>query len=173
MDDETPRRVNAEAAARAERAAELRVAGATWSQIAAQTGYRHATHCRRAVMNHLGQLPQPDREASREVWRRRVEALWSEAYRDVLDRRPGAVRAAAAVSQRAAALDGLDAPTHLQLHTPSEAEYAAVLHRMIELDQAARGLTVGTEADIFSDRYLEAEVVEDGAGALAPTTTYT
>lgn len=165
------RRVNAEAAARAERAAELRVAGATWSQIAEQTGYSAGTHARRAVVNYLGELPTPDREAARTLLRERVELLWQVAERDAREGKPGALRAAVAVLQRAAQLDGLDQPQQVEFYSPSQDEYSRLLHATLELHRQQTGAQQALEADIFSDEFTELAVVEVGADPLAPQVT--
>lgn len=164
MDDtSTPRRVNAEAAGRAQEAAALRVQGLDWATIAARCGYSHPNSAGRAVREYLGHLPQPDREEARQVWRARIELLWEEAMEDVHTRRPGAVRAAAALAQRAAQLDGLDQPSRVEFYAPSEVEYSAVLNRMLQLDREHRGVQA-LEADPFDPEFLyvdaEPEVAE-------------
>lgn len=169
-----PKNGKAEDLARAAKAAELRVKGLTWSAIAKAAGYGHANAAQRSVQRHFTELPAPDREAARALWRARAEALWSEAFADVLARRPGAVRAAAAVAQRAAQLDAFDAPTRVEFYTPSEVEYGSVLRRMVELHRAEQGAVVAIEADPFDDEYLDAELVEpeEGeSGAIATRTT--
>lgn len=112
------------------------------------------------MREYLGTLPQPDREEARAVWRARIELLWIEAMEDVYSRRPGALRAAAALAQGAAQLDGLDAPSRVELYSPTEHEYGAVVQRMVELHREQTGGVRAIEADPFSDEFLGAEVTE-------------
>ena len=112
----TPRRkTRADAMQRAAQAWQLRVAGRTWQQIASTLGYSDPANVVRAVREYYGQLPQPDREELRELARARGEVLFEQALVDVLQQRPGAVRAAVAVLQRQAQLDALDRPSKIEI----------------------------------------------------------
>jgi hypothetical protein len=74
--------------------------------------------------------------------------VWRQALADVLDRRPGAVRAAVSLMQRASALDGLDAPTHEVLRTPAYAEIARWAAQMQERMRSE----IVIEADILDEK---------------------
>lgn len=84
--------------------------------------------------------------------RDRLEVVGRQAMQDVLDRRPGAVTSYVRVMQAAAALDGLNAPSVIELSTPTDREIEA---RVAEI--AAHTRPQLEEADIFAD----AEVVEN------------
>lgn len=143
----------ADAMQRASTAWQLRVAGKSWDDIAADLGYENHSNVIRAVRTHFGTLPSPAREELRALARARGEVVWSQALRDVLEQRPGAVRAAVAVLQRQSALDGLDQPHRLHVEVGDDdmrelvAELSAVLG------------TNGVEVDPLE---LTAEAVDDG-----------
>jgi hypothetical protein len=101
--------VKADAAVRAMKAWTARVTGSTWEE-AEIAGFTNPANALRAVKNYFGSLPDIEREDQRALWRARLEHLWAQALVDVQQQRPGAVRAAVAVGQRSAQLDGLDAP---------------------------------------------------------------
>ncbi|SKC50441.1 hypothetical protein [Plantibacter cousiniae (nom. nud.)] len=148
------RKQRADASERASRAWQLRVSGSTWQEIADQLGYVSPSNVYRACMNYFGTVPQPDKSFRIEMWRQRIEALWGPALRDVQKGRAGAIRAATTVAQRAAALDGLDAPTRVSV--TSDAEIDAWIDDYARLKRLAGELPAEVEeGDIF------AEVVED------------
>lgn len=137
---------HADAAERARRAWAARVAGGTWSQAAQVAGFTDAGNCCRAVKNYFGTLPVPDRAEQRDLWRERLELLWRQSVRDVQSQRPGAVRAAVALSQRAAQLDGLDEPTRQVVYTPRAEEVEAYIQRLGALQA---GQSAAIEADVI------------------------
>ncbi|WP_230103897.1 hypothetical protein [Microbacterium sp. Bi121] len=101
----------ADAMRRATDAWSLRIAGHTWEQVAQKVGFNDGPAAHRAVKNFFGNVPTPAHDELRILARARGEVVFRQALTDVLEQRPGAVRAAVAVLQRQAALDGLDAPT--------------------------------------------------------------
>lgn len=105
----------AESSRRAAEAWSLRVAGLSWDDTAKQAGYANAPNALRAVKAYSGTLPTPAHEELRAMMRARSEAVWRQAFVDVLEQRPGAVRAAVAVLQRQAQLDGLDVPQRVEV----------------------------------------------------------
>lgn len=137
----------------------MRVAGGGWDEIAKSLGMRGgAPAAYRAVKNYFGKVPQPDRNMLREIARQRGERLWLRAAAAVEEApSPAAIRAAVAVLERAAKLDGLDAPSHVQVSSPDEASF----HAMVEAASRGLGLALPVEADIFDAEYMEAEIVED------------
>lgn len=159
-------RTRADAAERASKAWRMRVAGGTWDDIAKALGMRGgAPAAYRAVKNHFGKVPQPDREMLREVARQRGERLWLRALAALEEApSPAAIRAAVAVLDRAARLDGLDAPTQVAIGSVDDASF------QMFVDAAARGLGLAMpeEANIFADEYVDAEVVDDASSADEP-----
>jgi AraC-like DNA-binding protein len=149
----------AKAAEKASRAWRLRVAGADWAMIAREVGYANSSNAYRAVQRFFGQVPDVDREMLRGVARARGEALWLRAFTEVERSKgaPAAVRAAVAVLERHARLDGLDAPSQVEVRSPESEQFQAFV------DAAARGmgLALPAEADIFATEYVDADVVAD------------
>lgn len=121
--------VRADAEERARKAWAARVAGATWQQVADVAGFTHPQNAVRAVRRYFGDLPQVDRQMERELWRERLEFLWRQTERDVLQQRTGAVRGGVAVAQRAALMLGLDEPTRTEvaLAVRSDVQVLAVI----------------------------------------------
>jgi hypothetical protein len=99
--------VRGDAAQRAERAWQLRIQGRTWRQVAEAAGYGTPEGAIGAVKRYCGELPRFDRQHLRDLWRERLEELWSLALDDAREHRPGAVVAGVRVGQLAAQLDGL------------------------------------------------------------------
>lgn len=132
----------------------MRVRGATWDEIAAALGYANGPNALRAVRNFAGSLPQPEMPELRSLWRERLEFLWPIAARDVEAGKPGAMRAAVAVAQRAAQLDGLDAPQRVQVESADAAELAAMVGALL----AAQG----SDADVLESSIWDGEEIEDG-----------
>lgn len=122
----------------------LRVAGLSWHDVAQEAGYANAPNAVRAVRSYAGSLPAPVHDELRAMMRARSEAIWQQAFADVLQQRPGAVRAAVAVLQRQAQLDGLDAPTRVEI-TPTEQQY----QELVEIYMRAKGLAPVIEYDVL------------------------
>jgi hypothetical protein len=104
-------------------------------------GYSNGENAARAVRQTFGTLPAVDRGQLRALWRDRLEVLWTQVHRDALDRQPGAITSAVRVAQAAAKLDGLDAPTEILVHEPTQRELDAWLAQAvgmttIELEEA-------------------------------------
>lgn len=156
-------RTRTDAADRASKAWRMRVAGGSWEEIARSLGMKGgAPAAYRAVKNYFGAVPQPDREMLREIARQRGERLWLRAAAAVEEMpSPAAIRAAVAVLERAAKLDGLDAPTKVEVHDPDHAEFTA----FVELAAKGAGMALPVEADIFDAAYVDAEIVEDGSAS--------
>ncbi|HCS61400.1 MAG TPA: hypothetical protein DIW46_08395 [Microbacterium sp.] len=131
---------------RATQAWHLRVLGKTWAEIAQTVGFANDANAIRAVRRYVGRLPEPDAEETRTVWRARMEHLWSAAARDAEVGRPGAIRAGVAVAQRAAALDGLDAPTRYEF-TPAEAQLEQLVQQLVA--RSGHVEVVEAEADVL------------------------
>ncbi|MGC4112992.1 MAG: hypothetical protein QM747_21750 [Nocardioides sp.] len=124
-------RRRADVVARSEAVWRARVAGATWSEAAEIGGYANGENAARAVRQTFGVLPEADRAQLRALWRERLEVLWKQVHRDALDRQSGAVTSAVRVAQAAAKLDGLDAPTEILMHEPTQHELSAWVARVV------------------------------------------
>lgn len=146
-------RFNAAAQDRVNRAWMLRVMGASWDQVAEQVGYSSGSNACRAVREAMGELPQPQRDELRDLWRSRIEVLWRQSLRDVNQQRPGALSAGVRIAERAARLDGLDAP-EVHVITPSSRELDEWVGQFLLADGPE-------EADVI---VIDGEVVEDDDG---------
>jgi hypothetical protein len=109
----------------------MRIRGADWATIAHTVGYANPQNAMRAVRNYTGGLPELAPEELRSMWRDRLEYLWPLALRDVENSRPGATRAAVAIAQRAAQLDGLDAPQQVEI-SPGEETLDRLIATMLK-----------------------------------------
>jgi hypothetical protein len=110
----------AESERRADTAWSVRVAGGTWADAARLAGFSSAQNAYRAVLRRRGQLPVSERGDLRDIWRIRLESFWRQAALDVQDRRPGAITHAVRLASAAMQLDGLAAPTKVDISTESE-----------------------------------------------------
>ena len=118
----TAPKVRADATARADRAWNARLLGASWEAAAQVAGFANSQNAMRAVRRHYGRMPEADRGELRTLWRERLEVLWRQASRDALEQQPGAVTAAVRVAQAACRLDGLDEPTRTEVHVTEHIE---------------------------------------------------
>jgi hypothetical protein len=131
----TPKQtVRADAAQRAAAAWNARVLGASWEQAAQIAGFSNAPNAHRAVTNAYGQVPEPERDELRRVWRDRLEHSWRQVVRDMAEQRPGATTASVRIAGAAAALDGLNEPTEIRV-SPSTAEIEAFVARVRAAEQ--------------------------------------
>lgn len=149
----TTRKPNAKSMQRVADAWALRVRGSTWDEIAAAVGYANGPNALRAVRNYVGRLPEPSMPELRSLWRERLEFLWPVAVRDAESGKPGAMRAAVAVAQRAAQLDGLDQPQRVEVNAS-----AAEIAQLVNLLSRSQG--GATEADVFELDVIDAEVID-------------
>lgn len=112
---------------RQEAAVALRIAGATYADIARTLGYTSVTHAREAVERALAQsVGDDDREKMRFIEGRRLErllrGLWGKATNEEHEEQLAAARTALAVIDRHAKLYGLDAPTVHAVYSPTQTE---------------------------------------------------
>lgn len=119
-----------EAVVRANRALELRMAGATWQQIADTLGYRHPSSARQAVNRALER--EQDRMVSlRDEYRtiqllrteRALRAIWSQVVAGDLF----AVDRMLKIMERQAKLMGLDAPTQVTITEETKGELVTLI----------------------------------------------
>jgi hypothetical protein len=114
-------------ASRQEAAVALRIAGATYSEIARTLGYSSVTRARQAVERALAaSVGEDDREQMRFIEGRRLErllrGLWKKATDEQGEEQLAAARTALAVIDRHAKLYGLDAPTVHAVYSPTATE---------------------------------------------------
>lgn len=112
---------------RQEAAVALRIAGATYSEIARTLGYSSVTRAREGVERALAlSVGDDDRERMRFIEGRRLErllrGLWHKATDEESDEQLAAARTALAVIDRHAKLYGLDAPTVHAIYSPTQTE---------------------------------------------------
>jgi len=114
-------------ATRQEAAVALRIAGATYADIARTLNYSSVTHARQAVERALASsVGEDDRDQMRFIEGRRLErllrSLWHKATDEENDEQLAAARTALAVIDRHAKLYGLDAPTVHAVYSPTATE---------------------------------------------------
>jgi hypothetical protein len=114
-------------ASRQEAAVALRIAGATYAEIARTLAYSSVTRAREAVERALASsVGDDDRERMRFIEGRRLErllrGLWHKATDEENDEQLAAARTALAVIDRHAKLYGLDAPTIHAVYSPTATE---------------------------------------------------
>lgn len=149
-------------ASRQQSAVALRIAGATYSEVAQALGYASANHARLAVERALAStVGDEDREQMRFLEGRRLErllrGLWGKATNERHPEQLAATRTALAIIDRHAKLYGLDAPTQMVVHSPTAGEIEAWVAQMAA--QVSTGMP--KEKDI-----IEGEIVieDDGYG---------
>jgi hypothetical protein len=144
------------AADRAIKAWHARVLGMDWAAAARYAGYADAATACRGVHNFFGKLPQIDTDERRRLWQDRLEYLWRNVVHELQEtpagRNAGNLRAATAIAQRAAALDGLDQPSRLEVYRPDDAEKIAVVAALRR--QALESAGVPAEGDPFEDAVI-------------------
>lgn len=138
--DDDPEKANKDLEAkdrksRQEAAVALRIAGATYSEIARTLEYASPSLARQAVERTLAQSAGDEsRDQLRFIEARRLErllrSLWSKATDEQDDEHLAAVRTAIAVIDRHARLYGLDAPQEMVVYTPAAQELEAWVAKM-------------------------------------------
>lgn len=163
MDEEELGKANAEIAkrddiSRSEAAVSLKIAGATYAQIARTLDYPSVHTARCAVESALAATAgEDDREQLRYVAGRRIDRLlrsmWGKATDEKNPEHLAAARTALALIDRHIKLYGLDAPQEMVHYTPTGAEFETVLKQIYE---KASG-SLPEEADI-----VDVEIEDDG-----------
>ena len=141
----------------------LWTAGATYGDIAAQFGFRTPNVAAMAIERALAETV--DDTQDRTKLRRRMSLTLDRLLRAVMPKAINAenpeqlpaVRVALTVVERYSKLNGLDAPLQVDVNMVDDEKFAMLIQN------AARGmgLPVPVEADIFSEEYVDAEVVDD------------
>lgn len=147
---------------RQEAAVALRIAGATYADIARMLDYASPSLARQAVERCLATtVGTESREQLRFIEARRLErllrSLWHKATDEKNEEHLAAVRTAIAVIDRHARLYGLDAPQEMVVYTPAATELEAWVSKMAK---QVRG-ELPQEADIVGAEY---QIVDEGTG---------
>lgn len=144
---------------RAETTVALRMAGASWAEIAQVQEYASAAHALAAFEKAMATTASnPDkREVVKALHTRRLDrllkAIWTKAINPRDPDQLAYHREALAVMDRYARFHGLDAPTQVAVYTPNAKEIEDVVARFQVLSRAE---TEATEADI-----MDADIVPD------------
>lgn len=122
-------------ATRALSAFALHLAGATDGQIAKQMGYASASVARAAWQSTLaGSVSMQEREEVRKSEAARLDrmqmAWWNKAIDPKASEQATATRMVLAISERRARLLGLDAPTRVEVYTPTSQEIMDFVNRL-------------------------------------------
>ncbi len=141
---------------RQDAAVALKVAGASYEEIAQTLDYGSVGHARQAVERALASTVDAfDREKERGLANRRIErllrGLWAKAADPDHPEHLVAARTAMVMVDRHIRLNGLDAPTEVTVYTPAARE----IETWVATVMAHQKSTLPIEADV-----LDAEVVE-------------
>lgn len=156
-------------------AVNMKIAGASYAEIAEVLEYTSAAAARQAVEQGIADAYEPKDTASlRRITNARLEGLFQMSWKNAQETRPAVdewgdeipgvvernpeqlawVRQAADIVGRLNKLHGLDAPTQLQV-SPGAIEFEDTVSRLVAVAQ--RGLP--KEADIFGEEIVEAEEI--------------
>lgn len=143
--------------ARVSRAAlALRIAGATYEEVADELGYRDGNTARVAIERELGRWAQEkpeERERLRTLASARLDALlrsvWDKATDSADPEHLASVKVALSLVDRSVKLHGLDAPTEVVLHSPTEVEIEQWVARMVTSGATSYGDVV--DAEVITD----------------------
>lgn len=115
---------------RANAALQLRLAGASWDDVAEVHGYADGRKAQAAVEKMLASSATDDdrlrgRDLARARYERLLRAIWGKAINPDSPEQLPAARAAREFVDRIVALDGLAMPQQVVVHNPSSAEIQA------------------------------------------------
>jgi hypothetical protein len=147
---------------KANAAVEMRLAHATWEEIAEVLGYPTARQAlvatEKALEDHV--LNMEDREALRAMAGARLERLTKAVWPKAIDQKHpdqmAAQREARANMDRYIKLFGLDAPTEVVVHSPTENE----------IEQWVNSVTMGQTPTVEEPDIFEIDTVEEEPRAL-------
>jgi hypothetical protein len=120
----------------------LRLAGATYPQIAEALGYDNAANARRVVVESLRLTAERDITELRDLENARLDRMLQGLWPKVINGDSDAINSALRISQRRAKLNGLDAPVRVVI-TDDTAERIRAL--AAEIDEQVRNFTVPGE----------------------------
>lgn len=141
----------------------LKMAGATYTEIAETLGYASANHARLAFERALAANVGPEeREQQRFIANRRLErilrSMWSKSTDEESPEHLAYARTALAYIDRMIRLNGLDAPTEVTVYTPGSVEIEQWLKKA-----TAKMVEAGPdEVDIIEGETIELDDDEDG-----------
>lgn len=144
-------------ATRASSAVALRLAGAPYPQIATTLGYSTAADAQNAVERLLAStVTEDEKDLARSTMSARLDRMLQAVWPSALDvknpKQHDAVRLALAIEDRRSRLCGLDAPTKVELYSPTAEQIQAEVIRL-------RGAITGpVEADIIDVDVVDGEV---------------
>jgi hypothetical protein len=141
----------------------LWTSGANYAEIATALGMRSPAVVQIAIERALAEIVDDttDRPMQRRkmslILERLMKATMTKAVNPENPEQLQAVRTITALVERYSRLNNLDAPQEITVHMPGAAEFSTFI------EAAARGLgmEVPVEADIFSEEYMDADIVED------------
>ena len=120
-------------------AVQLRVSGASFEDVARTLGLSSTRHAIRLVTNELAARAEEDADPRNRLRAELSSALeelrksvWAKATNPESDEHLVAVRAAVSVIDRQAKLHGLDAPSEVVIHTPTQTELDQWVATMVE-----------------------------------------
>lgn len=155
-------------AQRAESAVGLRIAGASYTNIARTLGYSSAYHARQAVERALAQTAESpeERDQQRVLTSRRLNRLMQSVMGKATNPRDPDHLAynqqALRLIDREAKLWGVDAPTQVSVHSASDEQIAAFVQKALALGRVAG--EEAEEADILDAEVLDEEVEDEDRG---------
>lgn len=144
-----------ESAQRNEAALSLKLAGATWPEIASTLGYKDATSARQAVERLLAKaVSEEDRAKARQVavgrYERLLKGVWAKAISPDNPEHLPAVRTARELVDRLVQVQGAAVPQEVVVHNPNQAEIEAWLVRV-----TGTNLTDIVEAEVIDYPEIE------------------
>lgn len=143
----------------------LWTAGATYGDIAAQFRFRSPAVAAMAIERALSE--SVDDTQDRTKLRRRMSLTLDRLLRAVMPKaidsnnpeQLPAVRTALTVVERYSRLNGLDAPTQLDVNVVGDEKFQT----LVELAARGMGMTIPEEADIFDAEYVDEVIPDDEA----------
>lgn len=171
MADEETRSDGAITTRTAASAVALKIAGASYEEVALTLGLPSAAHARKLVEKDLAARAEDAAPEQRQMLRaeasarleRLMRAMWTKATTPADPEFVPASRQALALVDRYIRLHGLDAPAEVMIHTPAQAELDAWVAQMLGL--TGQGIPEVEEADVI---VIEGEVMRDGEGTGEP-----
>lgn len=147
-------------------ALQLRLAGATWEEVALAVGYPTARQALVAVERSLErQLNEADRTKMRQIAGLRLERLlrgvWNKAIDPENPEHLAAVTKAREVIAQYSKLYGLDAPTEITFHSPTQAELEKWVATVV-----SAAVPELEEADILEGEWEEGDEGDAGVPAV-------
>jgi hypothetical protein len=147
-----------ETLAREARAVTLRLGGVTWQQVADQVGYASAEMAMRTVNRALGRHAAQQVDTLRAVENARLDRAQAAIWMKVQAGDHAAIHAFLRISARRSKMNGLDAPTQVNVSASTIADMDAALAALetIVLGEDGREVSSDVEDDAALTRLSEA-----------------